>query len=114
MVFADEYFCAALFPRYTKTKQTKNNGRDLMTKTTLTELNEKFKECPTRTINRKDRCGQLRSNWLLAQPKVVTAEYYINSKKIIVKSHFVGTKDLNKVLYDIAYNKAMSEMLNAG
>ena len=22
--------------------------------------------------NRKDRCGQLRSNWLLAQPKVVT------------------------------------------
>ena len=85
-----------------------------MTKTTLTELNEKFKECPTRTINRKDRCGQLRSNWLLAQPKVVTAEYYINSKKIIVKSHFVGTKDLNKVLYDIAYNKAMSEMLNAG
>ena len=62
-----------------------------MTKTTLTELNEKFKDCPTRT-----------------------AEYYINGKKIIVKSHFCGTKDLNKVLYDIAYNKAMSEMLNAG
>lgn len=91
MVFIDEHFYAVLFPRYTKTKQTKNNGRDLMTKTTLTELNEKFKECPTRT-----------------------AEYYINGKKIIVKSHFVGTKDLNKVLYDIAYNKAMSEMLNAG
>ena len=62
-----------------------------MRKTTLTELNEKFKDYPTRT-----------------------AEYYINGKKIIVKSHFVGTKDLNKVLYDIAYNKAISEMLNAG
>ena len=91
MVFADEYFCAALFPRDTKTKQIKNNGRDLMTKTTLKELNEKFKDCPTRT-----------------------AEYYINGKKFIVKSHFVGTKDLNKTLYDIAYKKAMSEMLNAG
>ena len=90
MVFTDEYFCAALFPRNTKTKQ-KNNGRDLMRKTTLTELNEKFKDCPTRT-----------------------AEYYINGKKFIVKSHFVGTKDLNKTLYDMAYKKAMSEMLNAG
>ena len=26
----------------------------------------------SKTINRKDRCGQLRSNWLLAMPKVVT------------------------------------------
>ena len=57
--------------------------------TSLEELNEKYKNCPTRM-----------------------AEYIINGKKIIVKSHFVGTKDLNKVLYDIAYNKAMSEMLN--
>ena len=89
MVFIDEHFYAALFPRDTKTKQ-KNNGRDLMRKTTLTELNEKFKDCPTRT-----------------------AEYYINGKKFIVKSHFVGTKDLNKTLYDIAYKKAMSEMLSA-
>ena len=61
-----------------------------MTKTTLTELNEKFKDCPTRM-----------------------AEYYINGKKIIVKSHFCGTKDLNKVLYDMAYKKAMTEMLSA-
>ena len=86
MIFADEYFCAALFPRDTK----KIKGRNFMTKTTLTELNEKFKDCPTRT-----------------------AEYYINGKKIIVKSHFCGTKDLNKVLYDMAYNKAMTEMLSA-
>ena len=62
-----------------------------MTTTTLTELNEKFKDCPTRI-----------------------SEYNINGKKFIVKSHFVGTKDLNKTLYDIAYKKAMSEMLNAG
>ena len=85
MVFAYEYFCAA-FPRDTK----KIKGRNFMTKTTLTELNEKFKDCPTRM-----------------------AEYYINGKKIIVKSHFVGTKDLNKVLYDMAYKKAMTEMLSA-
>ena len=28
-----------------------------------------------KTFNRKDRCGQLRSNWLLAMPKVVTVRY---------------------------------------
>ncbi len=60
-------------------------------KTTLKELNERYKEYPTRT-----------------------SEYEINGKKYIVKSHFVGSKDLNKVLYDIAYNKAMTETLNAG
>ena len=60
-----------------------------MRRTSLEELNEKYKDCPSRM-----------------------AEYNINGKKIIVKSHFVGAKDLNKVLYDIAYNKAMSEMLN--
>lgn len=61
-----------------------------MTKNTLKELNEKFKDCPTRT-----------------------AKYNVNGKAFVVKSHFVGTKDLNKVLYDIAYKKAMSEILNA-
>ena len=60
-------------------------------KETLNDLNERYKECPIRI-----------------------SEYEINGKKYIVKSHFVGNKDLNKVLYNIAYNKAMSETLNAG
>ena len=58
---------------------------------TLKELNEKYKDCPSRVT-----------------------EYNINGKKFIVNSHFVGTKDLNKILYDIAYNRAMTEILNAG
>ena len=29
----------------------------------------------SKTFNRKDRCGQLHSNWLLAKPKVVTIPF---------------------------------------
>ena len=38
-------------------------------------------------------------------------EHEINGQKYIVHSHFVGTKDINKVLKDIALAKAMSEVL---
>ena len=40
-----------------------------------------------------------------------TNEYEINGKKYIVHSHFVGQKDIDKVLSDIAVNRAMSEVL---
>ena len=40
-----------------------------------------------------------------------TNEYEINGKKYIVHSHFVGKKDIDKVLSDIAVNRAMSEVL---
>lgn len=38
-------------------------------------------------------------------------EYEINGKKYIVHSHFVGQKDIDKVLSDIAVNRAISEVL---
>ena len=60
-----------------------------MGKTTLTELNEQYKDCPSRVT-----------------------EYKVNGKNFIVKSHFVGNKDLNKVLYNMAFNKAMTEILD--
>ena len=38
-------------------------------------------------------------------------EREINGQRYVVHSHFVGTKDIDKVLKDIALNKAMSEVL---
>ena len=38
-------------------------------------------------------------------------EYEIDGKKYIVHSHFVGQKDIDKVLSDIAVNRALSETL---
>lgn len=38
-------------------------------------------------------------------------EYEINGKKYVVHSHFVGNKDIDKVLSDIAVNRALSETL---
>ena len=55
---------------------------------TMFELNEEYKNCPVRT-----------------------AEYTIDGKKYVVKSHFVGEKVLNEVLYRIAFQKAMNETL---
>ena len=55
---------------------------------TLAELNEKCKDCPVRR-----------------------SEYEIGGKKYIVTSHFVGNKDLDKVLYDIAFRRACEETL---
>lgn len=40
-----------------------------------------------------------------------TNEYEINGKKYIVHSHFVGKKDIDKVLSDIAVSRALSDIL---
>lgn len=56
----------------------------------LTELNEKYKKYPA-----------------------AIHEYEISGKKYRVHSHFVGTKDIDKVLHQIALNRAIRETLSA-
>ncbi len=51
-------------------------------------MNDAYKDCPVRT-----------------------SEYTIDGKKYIVKSHFVGAKKLDDVLYRIAFEQAMDEAL---
>lgn len=51
-------------------------------------MNDAYKDCPVRT-----------------------SEYTIDGKKYIVKSHFVGAKELNDVLYRIVFEQAMDEVL---
>ena len=58
-------------------------------KMTMFELNEKYSACPIRV-----------------------SEYEIDGKKYVVHSHFVGNKDIDKVISEIAFNKAMFETLN--
>ena len=60
-----------------------------MRTTTLTELNEKYRDCPVRT-NR----------------------YLIDNKEYIVHSHFCGNKDSDKIISTIAFNRAMSDVFN--
>lgn len=57
-------------------------------KMTMFELNEKYSACPTRT-----------------------SEYEIDGKKYVVHSHFVGNKDIDKVISEIAFNRAAREIL---
>ena len=57
-------------------------------KSAMFELNEKYKDCPV-SVN----------------------EYLINGKKYIVHSHFVGDKDIDTVIRNIAFHKAMDEVL---
>ena len=57
-------------------------------KLTLFDLNKKYSDCP-----------------------VTVREYEIDGKKYIVHSHFVGDKDIDKVISEIAFNKAISETL---
>ena len=59
------------------------------TKPTMFELNERYKDSPVRTN-----------------------EYEIDEKKFIVHSHFVGSKDIDKVISEIAFNRALTESLN--
>ena len=59
------------------------------TKPTMFELNEQHKDCP-----------------------VHVNEYEIDGKKFIVHSHFVGGKDIDKVISEIAFNRALNESLN--
>ena len=58
-------------------------------KMTMVELNEKYSAYPTRT-----------------------SEYEIDGKKYVVHSHFIGNKDIDKVISEIAFNKAIAETLN--
>ncbi|MCM1227505.1 MAG: hypothetical protein NC320_08810 [Clostridium sp.] len=55
-------------------------------KRTLEELNEQYKNCP------------IQSN-----------VYEIDGKLYAVTSHFVGKKDVDKVLFNIAFKKAFEE-----
>lgn len=55
---------------------------------TMFELNEKYSACPMRT-----------------------SEYEIDGKKYVVHSHFVGNKDIDKVISEIAFNRAADEIL---
>lgn len=55
---------------------------------TMFELNEKYSAYPMRTN-----------------------EYEIDGKKYVVHSHFVGNKDIDKVISEIAFNRAACEVL---
>ena len=61
-----------------------------MKKLTMFELNEKYKDCPV-TVN----------------------VYMIDGRKYIVHSHFIGEKDIDTVIRDIAFHRAMDETLKA-
>jgi len=56
---------------------------------TMFELNEKYSAYPTRIC-----------------------EYEIDGKKYVVHSHFIGNKDIDNVISEIAFHRAMSETLN--
>ena len=58
------------------------------TKPTMFELNDRHRDCP-----------------------VHTNEYEIDGKKFIVHSHFIGSKDIGKVISEIALNRALNETL---
>ena len=60
------------------------------TKPTMYDLNERYKDRPVRTN-----------------------EYEINGKKFIVHCNFIGSKDIDKVISEIAFNRALNESLNA-
>ena len=57
-------------------------------KPTMYELNEKYSTSPVRT-----------------------REYEIDGKKFIVHSHLIGSKDIDKVISEIALNRALNETL---
>ena len=58
------------------------------TKPTMFELNERYSSAPVR-IN----------------------EYELDGKRFIVHSHFIGSKDIDKVISEIAFNRALNESL---
>lgn len=59
------------------------------TKPTMFELNDQHKDC-----------------------LVHTNEYEIDGKRFIVHSHFIGSKDIDKVISEIAFNRALNESLS--
>ena len=58
-------------------------------KPTMFELNEKYASSP-----------------------VKTRAYEIDGKKFIVHSHFIGSKDIDKVISEIAFTRALNESLS--
>ena len=58
-------------------------------KPTMFELNNQHKDCP-----------------------VHTNEYEIDGKKFIVHSYFIGGKDIDKVISEIAFTRAFNESLS--
>ena len=58
-------------------------------KSTMFQLNDQHKDCP-----------------------VHTNEYEIDGKKFIVHSHFIGSKDIDKVISEIAFTRALNESLS--
>ena len=58
-------------------------------KPTMFELNDQHKDCP-----------------------VHTNEYEIDGKRFIVHSHFIGGKDIDKVISEIAFTRALNESLS--
>ena len=57
-----------------------------MTRLNIFEYAEQHKNCPKKT-----------------------AEYTIDDKKYIVHAHFIGEKDVDTVIRNIAFNRAMNE-----
>ena len=55
---------------------------------TMQEMNEQFKDCP-----------------------VQVNEYEVDGRIYRVTSHFTGEKDINDVMYNYAFNRAVGEML---
>ena len=56
-------------------------------KKTMFEMNEMYKDCPTRTT-----------------------EYEIDGRKYRVTAHYVGNKDINEVMYKYAVKRAFKEV----
>ena len=43
---------------------------------------------------------------------VKTAEYIIDDKKYIIHAHFVGEKDVDTIIRNIAFSRAMNETVS--
>ena len=59
-------------------------------KPTMFQLNDQHRDCP-----------------------VHTNEYEIDGKRFIVYSHFIGSKDIDKVISEIAFKRALNEYMKA-
>jgi hypothetical protein len=76
-------------PSILSVDREKQGENSLMKIKSMQEMNEQFKDCPQRE-NR----------------------YTVDGQPVIVVSHFIGNKDLNEVLYQNAFDKALNEVLN--
>ena len=51
-------------------------------------------------------------NETYASSPVKTRAYEIDGKMFIAHSHFIGSKDIDKVISEIAFNRALNESLS--